>query len=629
VIRAFLRAPSGVLSLAVIALIALVALIAPPIWGDQARVLDTSAIASPPTDRHPLGTDNLGRDILYRLLVATRLSVVFGLSAAAIGAFIGIPFGAIAAILPPRPRSIALRAIDSLIAFPGILVAIIIGAIFGSGLLGPIVGLGVAISFSFARVTSALALSIAGRDYIAAARIVGVRGTRMLLRYVLPNIAETLAITTTVGVATSVVAAASLSFLGLGVQPPDYDWGRMLTEGVQAFYISPMAALGPATFIAVTSLAFGFLGEALARASNPILWTTRAGMARAISPVLAPELELETPVARVDEPRVAAARPANGKVVLDVRDLCVSFQVPVVHDVSFSLRASERLGIVGESGSGKTMTAMAIAQLVPYPGTVRGTIELEGQDLATLPARARDRLLGTRLAVVYQDPLASLNPALKVGTQIMEGAEVHRNLAGRPARALAATRLREVNIPTPEMQLQRHPHELSGGMRQRVVIAMGLVNEPALLIADEPTTSLDVTVQAQIMDVIARVNADHGTAIILISHNMGLISQNCDRVIVMYAGRIVEDLPAEHLSTLALHPYTRALLRSVPDMTRARSEDLEFIGGQAPDPAALPSGCSYHPRCPLAVDRCRTERPPLRDLPDGRRVACWVATGEA
>jgi oligopeptide/dipeptide ABC transporter ATP-binding protein len=317
-------------------------------------------------------------------------------------------------------------------------------------------------------------------------------------------------------------------------------------------------------------------------------------------------------------------------VVLEVADLEVSFPARghatrVVDGVSFRLERGQVLGIVGESGSGKTMTAMAIAQLVPYPGTVNGTVKLQGKDLRQIPLNELDHLLGTKLAVVFQDPMSSLNPALKIGVQLTEGAETHRDLGHATALKLAATRLREVNIPTPERQLSRHPHELSGGMRQRVMIAMGLMNEPALVIADEPTTALDVTIQAQIMDLLWRINEEYGTAVILISHNLGLVSQNCHRVLVMYAGRVVEELSTEQLLSSPMHPYSAALLAAVPDMSRSPEVPLMSIPGQMPDPAALPSGCPFHPRCPLAMDRCREERPPLLLRPENRRVACWVA----
>ena len=206
-----------------------------------------------------------------------------------------------------------------------------------------------------------------------------------------------------------------------------------------------------------------------------------------------------------------------------------------------------------------------------------------------------------------------------------EGLEEHQHKPHAQALELALDALREVKIPIPERQVQRHPHELSGGMRQRVMIAMGLIGGPDLLIADEPTTALDVTVQAQIMELLADINQQRRTAVILVSHNIGLISQNCDRALVMYGGRIVEDLTIEQMKSSPLHPYTRALLAAVPDMSRPRDERLETIPGQAVDTANLPTGCAFHPRCPVAMARCVVERPALMARPDGRRVACFVA----
>jgi peptide/nickel transport system ATP-binding protein/peptide/nickel transport system permease protein len=283
------------------------------------------------------------------------------------------------------------------------------------------------------------------------------------------------------------------------------------------------------------------------------------------------------------------------------------------------------VAIVGESGSGKTMTAMAIAQLIPHPGRVLGSVKLEGRDLKQLTDSELSKLLGTQLAVVFQDPMSSLNPALKIGTQLTEGVETHRGLSHRDATRLAASRLREVNIAVPEEQMNRHPHEFSGGMRQRAMIAMGLMTLPGILIADEPTTALDVTIQAQIMELLGKINREHQTAIILISHNLGLVTQNCERVLVMYAGRVVEELTSAQILSNPMHPYTSALLGVVPDMGRSRHEALAYIPGQAPDLASPPPGCPFHPRCPLAVERCTAERPPLLSRPDGRRVACWVA----
>jgi peptide/nickel transport system permease protein len=623
-LRAFLRAPSAIAGLGIVAAIVVVSVLGPPLIGAHAAALDVFHNNQNPTSGHILGTDQLGRDILARVLVATRLSITLAVSAATLGAAVGIPTGAAAALLAPRLRAVALRAIDTLLAFPPILVAIFVGAIVGPGAISAALGVGIAISFSFARVASALTLSIGGREYMAAARVVGVSGSRLMLRYVLPNVAETLTITIAVAMSSSIVSVSALSFLGLGVQSPDFDWGRMLTVGVQSFYITPAAALGPAVAIAVTALAFGFTGEALARAMNPILWTGAVGRGSAGARTSLDTQSSKGPVSTTE----TMAMPVEP--VLEVTDLFVRFPgptgpYPVVDGVSFRLAKGEKLGVVGESGSGKTMMAMAIAQLVNHPGTVTGAVLINGKNVRRMGQTEMDHFLATDLAVVFQDPTSSLNPALKIGTQLTEGAQQHRHLTHRQALELAVVRLSEVNISTPVYQLGRHPHELSGGMRQRVMIAMGLMNNPMLLIADEPTTALDVTIQAQIMDLLERINADHQTAIILISHNLALVSQNCHRILVMYAGRIVEDLSTEQLIVLPLHPYTRALRGAVPDVSRPRDVDLDYISGQPPDPLNLPSGCPYHPRCPLAIDICKIDTPALELHPDGRRVACWVA----
>ena len=624
-LRAFRSAPSGIAALIVLGIIAAIAIFAPPLLGAEADTLDSTGVPYQGVSwDHPFGTDQLGRDIFARVLVATRLSIGLALISAGIALVVGVALGVTPALLGPRGRAIMLRTIDTLLSFPGLLTAIFITTMIGVGTTAATLGVGIGLSFSIARVTSTLALAAGSRDYLAAARVLGVRGPRLLTRYLLPNIGEPLIIAISVCISVSIVNISALSFLGLGVQPPQIDWGRLLTEGVQAIFQTPAAALGPAAAIALSALAFGFAGEALARAMNPLLWTTAPRRNRR-------QRAAELAAAEPDEDDAAPGAAPSGKGTLEVRDLKVTMpgDVPleIVKGVSFTIGKGEILGLVGESGSGKSMTALAIAQLAPFPGRVDGTVKLDGEELKELSPKKLERFLGTDLAVVFQDPLASMNPALTIGTQLTEGVRRHRKVDRKGAVSMAVERLTEVQIPAAKRQLKRYPHEFSGGMRQRAMIAMGLMNNPALLIADEPTTALDVTIQAQIMDLLHDVNRRHDMAVLFISHNLALVSQNCHRVLVMYAGRIVEELEAKHLTTDALHPYTRALLGAVPELdSAAEGAELASIPGEAPDIASPPVGCPFHPRCPLAKPICSEERPVLRRRPDGvRRVACHVA----
>jgi oligopeptide/dipeptide ABC transporter ATP-binding protein len=627
-LRVVLRAPTGAAAAATVLFLIVLAMAAPLLWGERARLIDVGRAGEGPSSDHLFGTDRLGRDIVARTLVATRLSMGLALAGAGTAAAIGLPFGALLAVLGPRLHGVGLRVIEILLAFPPILLAVFVTAILGPGAYGAVLAIGIAFAPNFARLASTLALSAAGRDYVASARVIGIRLDRLVLRYIMPNIADTLSISIFNAVGASLVAVSSLSFLGLGVQPPQFDWGSMLTEGVQAIYVTPLAALAPAGVIAAAGLAMGFLGEALARAMNPLLWTFAEP--EAVGAVL-------QDVSRTSAPEAAGtSTPASpgGRgpgTLLEVEGLTVRFPTPrglvtPVRDVSFAVREGEIVGIVGESGSGKSLTALAIAHLVPYPGVAGAkTLRLRGEDLLQAPPHRLHKVLGTAVAMVFQDPMSSLNPALRVGLQLIEAPEVHRGLDRAAGWRLAVTHLRDVHITVPEVRMRQYPHEFSGGMRQRAMIAMALMNGPWLIIADEPTTALDVTVQAQIIDLLQEINRAHGTAVLLISHDVGVIAEICSRVLVMYAGRIVEDATLAAILQAPAHPYTEALIAAVPTLGLDRARPLEAIPGRPPDVEAVPPGCAYAPRCPYAIARCSQETPPLERLPDGRRVACWVA----
>jgi peptide/nickel transport system ATP-binding protein len=317
--------------------------------------------------------------------------------------------------------------------------------------------------------------------------------------------------------------------------------------------------------------------------------------------------------------------------LLEVRALKTFFQVeggefPAVDGISFSIDPGRTLGIVGESGCGKSVTALSIMGLVPQPPgrMAGGQILFAGEDLLQLSSAALRELRGDRISMIFQEPMTSLNPVLTVGEQIVEGILRHRPMSREAAKDRALEMLRMVHIPSPEQRFGDYPYRLSGGMRQRVMIAMALSCKPQLLIADEPTTALDVTIQAQILDLMRSLRAETGTAIILITHDLGVVAELADDVVVMYAGRIVERAAVAMLFAEPQHPYTVGLLGSIPRLD-IEQDRLAAIEGQVPNPLAPVSGCRFHPRCPFVIERCRREDPPLLDLGNGHESACWRA----
>ena len=315
---------------------------------------------------------------------------------------------------------------------------------------------------------------------------------------------------------------------------------------------------------------------------------------------------------------------SQAETILEIKDLCVEFQTVEVHAVdhlNYTLHKGEKLGIVGESGSGKSVSSLGMMQLIPNPpGRITGgEILYHGKDLVKASEKEMQKIRGNEISMIFQEPMTSLNPIIKCGKQIAESLRLHRGMKKKEAMEEAVRMMRAVGIANPEVRAHEYPHQMSGGMRQRVMIAMALACQPQILIADEPTTALDVTIQAQILDLIRELNESMGTSVVFITHDLGVVSELCDTVIVMYTGHIVEQAPVKELFESPKHPYTKGLLNAIPKITRERNP-LETIEGMVPNPTERIEGCSFSPRCPYATDQCRKAGPPMAE-------DAWCAAG--
>lgn len=316
--------------------------------------------------------------------------------------------------------------------------------------------------------------------------------------------------------------------------------------------------------------------------------------------------------------------------VLEIKDLCVDFKtvegtVRAVNHLSYVLHKGEKLGIVGESGSGKSVSSLGIMQLIPNPpGEItRGAIIYKGEDLVHTSEKTMQHIRGNEISMIFQEPMTSLNPIIKCGKQIAESLMLHRGMKKKEAMEEAIRMMKAVGIANPEVRAYEYPHQMSGGMRQRVMIAMALACQPQILIADEPTTALDVTIQAQILDLIRDLNESMNTSVLFITHDLGVVSELCDTVIVMYTGHIVEKAPVRELFKDPKHPYTIGLMNAIPKITKERPP-LETIEGMVPNPTERIYGCTFWPRCPHATEQCKQEKPPIINISEERQVRCWL-----
>ncbi|WP_037371018.1 dipeptide/oligopeptide/nickel ABC transporter permease/ATP-binding protein [Salipiger mucosus] len=598
--------------LVVMVLVVLLALVTPLLPLADPDVTNTGDRFLPPfSEGALLGTDHLGRDLLSRLMWGTRLSLAVGFAAAVIAAVLGAAVGIVAGYYGGRTDNLIMRGVDMLMAFPYILLALAIVAALGPGLLNALIAVAAVNIPFFARNIRGITVGIAHKEFVDAAKLAGMGNGRIILTEILPNVIPVIVIAMSTTVGWMILETAGLSFLGLGSQPPQADLGSMLGEARSALITNPHTSVVPGVMILVIVMAINLLGDGVRDALDPRL---RSGA-------------LTRPMASTTVRREGPVPEAQGDAVLDLRDLQTQFHVKdrvyrAVGGVSLGVKPGECLGIIGESGSGKSVTALSVMGLVASPPGVitGGAVHYKGQDLVGAPYETLRDLRGREVSYIFQDPLATLHPLYKVGDQLVEAIRVHHRVPDKEARQKALGLLKDVRIPNAESRMDSYPHEMSGGMRQRVGIAMSLANDPEVIIADEPTTALDVTVQAQILSLLDTLRREKRLAIVFITHDFGVVAQLCDRVAVMYAGRIVEEGPTQAVLDAPAHPYTARLIACVPELGEGKRQ-LHAIPGLPPAVNDLPPGCAFAPRCDKAEPACKRGEIALEGTAR-RRVRC-------
>ena len=565
---------------------------------------------------HILGTDHLGRDLLSRLLWGTQLSLAVGFAAAFIAATFGSILGAIAGFYGQKTDNIIMRFIDMLMAFPYILLALAIVAALGPGLFNALIAVALVNIPFFARNIRGVTVTLANKEFIEAARLSGMSNLRILIVEIFPNLLPMIVIAMSTTVGWMILETAGLSFLGLGSQPPQADLGSMLGEARSALITNPHTSFVPGIMIFCIVIGINLFGDGVRDALDP-----RLKKGSLIRPL--PQTIYEG----------GETQPTPSTKLLSVQNLSTQFHVnqdvyQSSNDVSFEIQEGECLGLIGESGSGKSVTALSVTSLVASPPGVikKGSVNYKNQNLLALPYEKLRSIRGNKISYIFQDPLTTLHPLHTIGDQLLEALQAHDSkLSASESISKSKDLLKSVQIPNPDNVWDVYPHQLSGGMRQRVCIAMALINNPELIIADEPTTALDVTVQAQILNILNSLRKERKLSILFISHDFGVISQLCDRVIVMYAGSIVEEGPVKNIMQQAAHPYTSELIKCVPQLGN-KEHALHSIPGNPPSLNQLPEGCAFANRCQYKQDQCLKGSVPVSSK-DNRSYKCFYPVG--
>lgn len=616
------------LSLIVIVLLALAAAIAPLIAPHDP--FQTFLAKQAPDGQFLFGTDDKGRDILSRMIYGARYSLVIGLSATAFALFWGAVIGSIAAVSRRAISEVIMRIMDIIMSFPGIALAAVFVSVFGNELPVIIMAIGFLYIPQLTRVVRANVMSEYSEDYVKAVVVSGARAPWILVKHVARNCIAPILVFTTVLVADAIVFEASLSFIQAGIQEPTPTWGNILADARNGVLLGRWwQALFPGLAIMITVLCLNILSEGITDAmvaapkapavpdESKVTEAQREADRLLVDPVAAHKAQAESLQARLDALRDVEAQRVDRYIpfsketpILEVKDLCIRFprhgDVDVVDHVSFNVRPGETMGLVGESGCGKSITAFTIMGLIDPKAQISGEILYEGKNLLEMSPAERNNLRGHEIAMIYQDALSSLNPSMLIKAQM-------KQLTSRGGTRSAEELLELVGLD-PKRTLESYPHELSGGQRQRVLIAMALTRDPKIVIADEPTTALDVTVQKQVIKLLNELREKLGFAMIFVSHDLALVAEVAHSITVMYAGQVVEQASTVELLTDPRHEYTRGLLGSVLSI-EAGSGRLHQVPGTVPSPRDFPVGDRFAPRSSHPTIGLET-RPIMKRVPD-------------
>ena len=584
-VRRFLRNPLGVVATAALLVVILLAVLAPVLGLPDPNAVNLREAMQPPGPGHPLGTDASGRDTLSRLLWGARVNLLGAALAVSVAFVIGVTTGLIAGYYGGWFDSAANWVNNLNMALPGIVVLLAVRSVVGPSVWVAMAVFGVLIAPGFFRIVRGAVQTVRGELYVDAARVAGLSDPRIIGRHILTVVRAPVIIQSARLASIAIGVQAGLEFLGVSdASVPS--WGSMLNEGFRRISLDPTLILWPSVAIGIVCMALVLFGNAVRDALEDRGQRAPASKAAAGD-------QSTTAMATV----VPALEPQNEIVedaLLQVRGLRVAYgtgpdATEVVHGANLHVRPGEVLGLVGESGSGKSQTAFAILGLLPEGGRVStGSIDFDGRNLVDLSAKERTALRGTDIAYVPQEPMSNLDPAFRIGYQLTVPMRVQLGLSKEQARERALDLLARVGIPDPEKTFNAYPHEISGGMAQRVLIAGAISCGPRLLIADEPTTALDVTVQAEVLDLLRELQEETGMAVVLVTHNFGVVADICDRVAVMQAGRIVETAAVEEIFAAPKHPYTRDLLGAILEDAPTRRHPFEDL----PQTADQPTGAN-------------------------------------